>query len=95
MSIHDLKTWPEFFHDLATGQKTFELRKNDRDYRVGDTLRLREWDPDTKTYSGRETTRRVTHMLEHRPGAECAADFGLKDGYAILSLSTGKGGRDD
>lgn len=91
MTEHDLKCWPEFFHDLAVGTKAFELRKNDRDYRVGDLLRLREWDPETKVYTGRETTRRVTYMLEHRSGAGCAADFGLKDGYAILSLTAGEG----
>jgi hypothetical protein len=86
MQTHDLKTWPEFFAALIDGTKPFELRKNDRDYHVGDVLRLREWDPATKAYSGRETGRRVTYMLDHRPGAGCAADLGLAEGYAVLGI---------
>jgi Domain of unknown function (DUF3850) len=42
---HDLKTWPRFFEAVASGAKPFEWRKDDRDYRVGDILNLREWAP--------------------------------------------------
>jgi hypothetical protein len=42
---HDLKIWPQYFVEVAAEQKTFEIRKNDRDYQVGDVLRLREWEP--------------------------------------------------
>jgi len=44
------------------GSKTFEIRKNDRDYRVGDKLTLREWHPDTEQYSGRHVYRVVTYV---------------------------------
>lgn len=88
MKTHDLKTWPEFFEALLTGNKPFELRKNDRSFQVGDHLCLREWNPKTRSYSGREITKRVTYMLEQRPGAGCAADFGLIPGYAILGIAS-------
>lgn len=39
---HDLKIYPEFFSAVCNGVKRAELRKNDRDYRVGDTLHLME-----------------------------------------------------
>lgn len=39
---HYLKIYPEFFSAVCTGVKRAELRKNDRDYRVGDTLHLME-----------------------------------------------------
>lgn len=45
MTIHDLKTWPEPFAAVVAGDKTHEARKNDRDYQVGDVLRLREFKP--------------------------------------------------
>ncbi|QJD54544.1 hypothetical protein [Sphingomonas phage Kharn] len=45
MNMHELKCHPHFFAAIAAGKKTFEIRRNDRDYRVGDMLNLREYDP--------------------------------------------------
>jgi hypothetical protein len=87
MVRHYLKTWPEFFEDLISGKKTFELRKDDRSFAVGDVLQLREYDPSTKSYSGREATRWVTYILGHRTEAGCAATFGLTPGYVVMGLS--------
>lgn len=41
---HSLKAWPASFRDVRSGKKKFEVRIFDRDYAVGDTLRLREFD---------------------------------------------------
>lgn len=65
MTTHELKTWKEPFEAILSGAKTFELRKNDRDFKVGDTLRLREYDPLTDTY-GRQLEVLVTYMLDSR-----------------------------
>lgn len=61
-TVHDLKTWPQFFEKLVDGSKTFEIRYNDRGFEVGHKLRLREWDPETGEYSGREVGRVVTYI---------------------------------
>lgn len=85
--VHILKTWPVYFAALADGRKTYELRRDDRGFEVGDVLRLREWDPRMGTqfgpggYTGREVQRVITHVLRDAPG------FGLADGYALLSLA--------
>lgn len=84
---HDLKTWPEFFEAMLSGEKTFELRKDDRGFVTGDILLLREWNPATKEYSGRELTRKVTWLLGHRAEAGCAATFGLLPGYVIMGIA--------
>lgn len=45
VTTHDLKTWPEYFCPVKHGLKTFEVRYNDRDYKEGDRLYLREFIP--------------------------------------------------
>jgi len=39
---HEHKILPEFFEAVILGFKTFEIRKNDRDYKVGDIVFLNE-----------------------------------------------------
>jgi len=80
VGTHVLKTWPEYFEAVYFGDKTFEVRFDDRDYKVGDTLVLREWDPKTKEYSGRHLEVRVTYLMK---GDEF--DF-LKSGVVVMGI---------
>ena len=74
--VHDVKLGATFFDDVKTGRKTFELRKNDRGYKEGDTIVLHEYKDGATT--GRTITKEIVYMLE---------DFtGLEDGYCILGL---------
>ena len=50
--IHELKILPHFFTDVISGEKTFEIRKNDRPFHKGDLLALNEYDADRKCYTG-------------------------------------------
>ena len=75
---HELKTWPEYFEAVWDGRKAFEIRKNDRNFQVGDWLILREWGPITD-YSGREIYAEVTYVL---PGGK----FGIEPGLCVLSI---------
>ena len=43
MMIHKLKIDSCYYDDSASGIKTFEIRNNDRNFKVGDILELREW----------------------------------------------------
>lgn len=61
--VHELKIYPEFFHPVCTGNKRAELRKNDRDYRVGDTLRLFEYSY-TTGHTGEYINVIVTHVAD-------------------------------
>lgn len=82
-ATHDLKTWPEFFAAVIDGRKTFEVRRtDDRRFAVGDVLRLREWDPTSGAYTGRETARCVSYIVEGPPF--------LPAGLAVMGIvSTG------
>lgn len=84
--IRELKSWPKFFEKVLSGEKTFEIRINDRNFHVGDLLLLREWDPETKQYSGRIQYARVTYMLGSAD--HCAVSpKALHPDYVILAIS--------
>ena len=61
------------------GSKTFELRENDRNFHVGDTLMLREYDNKKKEYGMCMTTQKVTSIIY-------GPQFGIKLGYCVMSI---------
>jgi hypothetical protein len=77
---HELKTWPEGFAAILDGRKRFEIRKADRPFDVGDTLHLREWNPDGSGYTGRETAAQVTYLV--RGGA-----WGLPPDLCVMGIA--------
>lgn len=89
---HELKTWPEYFNPILTGSKTFEVRKDDRCYKVGDTLHLKEYNLGgagmsehdlTGFYTGRELKVTITFIL-HGPA------FGIHEGHCVMGFSLQK-----
>lgn len=73
--LHDLKIAPEWFETVRSGVKTFEVRKDDRDFKPNDVLLLREFDG-TK-YTGRQLKADVRFVLR---GEYC------REGYCIMSI---------
>ena len=71
---HQIKLKAEFFDDAVAGRKSFELRKNDRNYKEGDVLEMEEVKDGKKT--GRKCSKRIVYMMENFEG--------LEDGYCIL-----------
>lgn len=85
---HDLKTWKEYFEEIWEGRKTFEVRKNDRNFQVGDTLNLVEMDlggygmtdHDLSRFpTGRTIQAEVTYILK-------GGLFGIEEGYVVMSI---------
>jgi Domain of unknown function (DUF3850) len=82
MTTHKLKIWPRSFAALSNRTKTYEVRKNDRDFQIGDTLLLEEYNIGIGTYTGRAIERRVFYVTGPRdPEAQ-----GLKEGYVVLRI---------
>lgn len=75
MKVHNLKTLPKYFKAQILGTKQFEIRKNDRDFHVGDVLVLNEWSNDIG-YTATVLYVRVTYILDKFEG--------LKDGFVVL-----------
>ncbi len=64
MNKIEKKVWPEYFQKIVDGTKKFELRLADFNVSEGDELVLKEWDPKTKEYTGREITKKATYVLK-------------------------------
>lgn len=85
--FHELKTWPGQFAQLADGSKTFEFRRNDRDFGVWNVLLCIEWDPAPLGSGGprgfgldpRWQAFEVTHML--------TSGFGVPNGFVVMSIA--------
>lgn len=87
---HEFKSHQDVFWPAARGEKTFEYRRDDRGgYEVGQTVRLRCYDPDHGYHGNPPLDRRITNILR-------GGEFELPMGYCILSLAPlhAEGGRD-
>ena len=79
---HELKIQPKYFQAVWDDIKRFEIRKNDRDYKVGDVLVLKEWDGEK--YTGSAIVVNVTYIYDGEIG-------GLEDGYIVMSIEHYRG----
>lgn len=79
-NYHELKVWPACYAAVVAGTKPFDVRFNDRDFRVGDALLLREYEPESEQYSGRTVERWVSYLLQ-------GGAFGVEEGWCVLGLA--------
>lgn len=74
--IHQIRLSAQYFEDVCSGKKNFELRKNDRGYKIGDILEMMEYKDGRNT--GRMARAEVTYLLEDYTG--------LEEGYCIMAV---------
>jgi hypothetical protein len=77
---HEIKCRTEYFKAIRMGYKTFEIRKNDRDYKLGDKLLLKEWDNVNQKYTNMEQEVDVIYILY-------GGQFGIEEGYVVMSIN--------
>jgi hypothetical protein len=85
---HELKTDSEVFEFSWRKVKSWEIRKNDRNFSIEDTIRLRETEfsgtqmakGSPLLYTGREMLGRITYIFN-------GSEYGLQEGWVILSLN--------
>ena len=73
---HEVKIVASYYEDVVSGKKSFELRKNDRGYKQGDSLKMLEF-KDGK-HTGRTIDADIIYTLEDYTG--------LTEGYCILGI---------
>lgn len=80
MATHDLRVRPRFFEELWAGNKTFEIRKDDRGFQRGDALLLREYDISVgegdDCYTGREVEAQVVYISRYMQ----------REGHIVMAL---------
>lgn len=92
MTEHILKTWPAYFDAVKRGDKSFEVRRDDRGFQKGDVVVLQRTREDRKHVveetMGRnarewvavhELRRRIRYVLT-------GGQFGIEPGYVVLQL---------
>ena len=87
MSVHDLKLNKKYFDAVFHGLKTFEMRKDDRGFKVGDTLRL-FWvgdEEDERAIAENGIQRPmiaayITYILTHEDFEQ------IPEGYVVMSI---------
>ena len=75
---HELKILPKWYADVESGKKNFEIRRSDRDFKVGDTLVLREHE--RGNYTGRQITRKIQYIYQGD------GTYGLSEDFCLLGL---------
>ncbi len=82
MRIHELKSWAGEFYLIRNGEKRATLRVDDRAFKVGDILDLREFNPELPEYERLHLHAQITHT--QRCGEPPLDE--LPEGWVMLSL---------
>jgi len=82
---HRVKSWCYLYEQAVVGKKTHDFRDmRDRDYKVGDTLILCEFDQTTGKYTGNECAFEITYMTNR--DTPCAmSSVALEQNHVVLS----------
>lgn len=91
MKLHEIKIKAEYYERVTSpynqNRKTFEIRKNDRDYQEGDLVKFIVINEGTKKqiaidrYNSSLNLFRITYVLKD------AVEYGLQEGYCIFSIT--------
>lgn len=86
MAVIEKKIAPEYFNLVSSGKKKYEFRVADFDIKEGDTLVLREWNPETKEYTGRQITKTAGYVKQFSMDSFGQKELIAKHGFYIIQL---------
>ena len=79
MAEHELKIAPAYYDAIKRGDKTFEVRRDDRGFQKGDVLKLKGWSG--TCYSSRHPVIRC-EVLWILTGGQ----LGIQPGFVVMSI---------
>lgn len=79
VKVHVLKIKKEYYYAIKDRFKKFEIRKNDRNFQVGDLIRFFIIDENNNDYLS-ISYYQITYLLKDIP------EYGLKKGYCVFSI---------
>jgi ribosomal protein S17 len=81
------KAWPELFEKVLKEEKTFDVRIADFKCNAGDLLVLKEYDPKTKQYTGREIEKEVNYVLKTKDQKFFTKEDVDKYGFLVIAFN--------
>jgi hypothetical protein len=84
MKIHKLKTLQPYYDEVLKGRKTFELRKDDRNFVVGDFLQLFEGNEQVEDIQLRSNKNFIYFQICYKLDGGI---YGLEKGFCILGIT--------
>ena len=88
MSVqHNIKIKQVHLLRILSGQKTFDVRLNDRNYQVGDRVKFLPLDDENyNVYERAKADRRFNYTVTY-----VQYGYGLQDGYVVLGIEKEEG----
>ena len=80
------KALPQYFEKILSGEKNFELRLADWKCAPGDILVLREWNPETRAYTGRQIEKEVSCVVKSKDLGMFKKEDVEKYGYQVIGF---------
>jgi len=80
MNVHELKITVKYFNDVYYGVKKFEVRFNDKNFKISDILLLKEFDTINQEFTERSICKNIIYILDD-------PKF-VKDGFIIMGIES-------
>lgn len=84
--LHELKIWLKYADAVFRGEKTFEFRRGNRPYKVGDHIRFKVFDPETKEFKDHPINDKLYEITYLLTESDVFAITGQTKLYVVFSI---------
>ena len=84
--MKELKILPDYFWEVINNRKTFEIRKNDKNFKINELIKLREYENENDKYTGGYAIVKILYILD-------GGSYGLDKEHCVFSFDLREQGR--